>query len=439
MTATVSPIVVSLEEMSSKPFSKTPLAEPTQPMDFTELKEKLESRGWCFVSLPSQLIEPIQSCLDSGQKFFTSTSKSNKEIFSFSPRFGYFSTDSKEGFRVITGERLLSADLPLEFSDRVRALGPRLDDFFRGILDQISTRIFGMSASELVRSQSLTLQPPTLSSIRNQGFGMLDMTHYYNTKDARDSLLVDVNVAEHIDPGLFSISLGQSVNGMQFYDPTTKEWIDAPTDPRFGVLFAGKAAQDATKSRVKAGVHRVTFADKPRFTIWYELCSEHQIDAEILKNGMKNAVSASFPEPIMHSPIAHWMLRPRDQFIKKYPKKSKPDVLDAEQHQDRFSFGPPPQRGLIESMFKRVKEKDGLIHVTVTLLTGRMVKVTNLKPTDKCSKLLRIVEQQYGIPSSKSGRMSLPGSLGMPDGRTIDWSKTLQEESIDNGDNIVMS
>eukprot|EP01090_Pellita_catalonica_P012090 TRINITY_DN2554_c0_g1_i1.p1 TRINITY_DN2554_c0_g1~~TRINITY_DN2554_c0_g1_i1.p1 ORF type:complete len:218 (+),score=16.61 TRINITY_DN2554_c0_g1_i1:469-1122(+) len=64
--------------------------------------------------------------------------------------------------------------------------------------------------------------------------------------------------------------------------PKKKKWQAGPTaDSGLGVIWLGKAAENVTEGKLKAGVHRVVFPKKkhrgiPRMSIWAELCTFDQ-------------------------------------------------------------------------------------------------------------------------------------------------------------------
>ena len=114
---------------------------------------------------------------------------------------------------------------------------------------------------------------------------MLDIVHYFNRRIGsirRPEVGYDtseVNCVLHYDPGLFSLSILSTCEGLQLRDQRTDTWIDGPVNSQtnksdIGVLWLGEAASILTGNRFKAGIHRVVYprvAHQTRLTIWQEV------------------------------------------------------------------------------------------------------------------------------------------------------------------------
>ncbi|CAF1561311.1 unnamed protein product, partial [Rotaria sp. Silwood1] len=89
----------------------------------------------------------------------------------------------------------------------------------------------------------------------------------------------EVNCVPHYDPGLLSISILSTYEGLQLKNMITNEWIDGPLESNIGVIWLGEAASRITENRLKPGIHRVIYPkeSKRRLTIWYELCTIEQL------------------------------------------------------------------------------------------------------------------------------------------------------------------
>ena len=120
---------------------------------------------------------------------------------------------------------------------------------------------------------------------------MLDIAHYFNTNRGPTSApevghdTSEVNCVPHYDPGLFSLSILSTCDGLQLKDQRTNQWIDGPNNSQMdqsniGAIWLGEAASILTGNRFKAGIHRVTYPRMPhqaRLTIWQEVCTKSQI------------------------------------------------------------------------------------------------------------------------------------------------------------------
>ncbi len=76
--------------------------------------------------------------------------------------------------------------------------------------------------------------------------------------DTQEGRLV---VGEHVDPGLFVLSLAADAEGLQLYDRARGAWVDAKSTSASGhslrVLWCGEAAHSLTGGRIPAALHRV--------------------------------------------------------------------------------------------------------------------------------------------------------------------------------------
>ncbi|CAF3467980.1 unnamed protein product [Rotaria socialis] len=73
----------------------------------------------------------------------------------------------------------------------------------------------------------------------------------------------EVNCVPHYDPGLLSISILSTHEGLQLKNMTNNEWIDELLQPNIGVIWLGEAAYRTTQNRLKPGIHRVIYPQDP--------------------------------------------------------------------------------------------------------------------------------------------------------------------------------
>jgi len=112
---------------------------------------------------------------------------------------------------------------------------------------------------------------------------MFDIAYYINDP-ATTGGPKEFNCAPHYDPGLFSLSVLSTIDGLELQS-NNGDWIKGPTikDPTVGVIWLGDAAKKATKDSpvpLKNGVHKVSYVNQekiPRLTMWYEICTFSQI------------------------------------------------------------------------------------------------------------------------------------------------------------------
>ncbi|CAF1365521.1 unnamed protein product [Rotaria sordida] len=113
---------------------------------------------------------------------------------------------------------------------------------------------------------------------------MLDIVSYFNGKSGfqppqNGQTIEEVNCVPHYDPGLLSISILSTHEGLQLKNMVNNEWINGPLEPNVGVIWLGEAASRVTQNRLKPGIHRVIYPQKSkcRLTIWYEVCTVEQL------------------------------------------------------------------------------------------------------------------------------------------------------------------
>jgi len=139
------------------------------------------------------------------------------------------------------------------------------------ILNVSSKTVFGLSPEELSKKDV-----PILSKSDSESFGLLDIAYYTHEKFANQSA-VSESVAPHFDPGILSINVLSSEQGLQFQD-AAGNWVDVPIGNFVGVIWAGEMAKIISNEKIKPGVHRVqTFPGKlTRLSIWIEACTKLQ-------------------------------------------------------------------------------------------------------------------------------------------------------------------
>lgn len=143
--------------------------------------------------------------------------------------------------------------------------------------------ILGVTPTELARTADLPVA-------YTNHVGMFDIAYYHNSRagqapPAEGSSIEDVNCVPHYDPGLLSLSIFSSAEGLQLQNSSTKQWHAGPVNTvagqeQFGVLWLGEAAVKVSKDKLKAGVHRVIYpaSTGARLTMWSEMCTVDQVN-----------------------------------------------------------------------------------------------------------------------------------------------------------------
>ena len=252
--------------------------------EIKKMQTLFEQHGWCFVKLPKELI-PESKLVKDLTTFFESD-KSKQEYSNEAQIYGYSKVDHKEGFKLLTGSH---------FKDMVSnglfiPHGPVLTqmNYLCQAFDIVSKRLI-----EVLDQHCVFQEQPSLSTLiekadlplKDEHFGMLDIVSYFNQKSGiqtsnNAALTSEVNCVAHYDPGLLSISILSTFQGLQLQDRITDQWIDGPLESNIGVIWLGEAASRITNNRLKPGIHRVIYPveQERRLTIWYELCTTQQLE-----------------------------------------------------------------------------------------------------------------------------------------------------------------
>ena len=249
-----------------------------------KIQTQFEQNGWCFVKLPKELT-PDPKLVENLSTFFES-GKSKQEYSNFTQIYGYSKVDHKEGFKLLTGsyfKEMTSNGLFIPYGDVLTQMNYLCQAF-----DAVTKRFIEVLDQHCVFQEKPSL--PTLIEkadlpLNEEHFGMLDIVSYFNEKSGTQAshnaaLTSEVNCAAHYDPGLFSISILSTCQGLQLKDRVTDQWIDAPVESGIGVIWLGEAASRLTNNRLKSGIHRVIYPSQQerRLTIWYELCTIPQLE-----------------------------------------------------------------------------------------------------------------------------------------------------------------
>jgi hypothetical protein len=184
-------------------------------------------------------------------------------------RFGFFQTNRKEGYRFMTGTRATEFTLPYQIAEWIR-VGTACDALCKDIYNNHGKYLFEVKADKDVENM------PLLNAHEEGSFGLFDIVKYHPQSSFPNEFKgTDSQVDEHADPGLFSISLGSTAEGLEMFDPVDNNWIPVP--PEAMVLWCGHAVTNISGGKVKPGIHRVRATDSVRLTAWYELCTIDQI------------------------------------------------------------------------------------------------------------------------------------------------------------------
>ena len=240
--------------------------------------DELKKRGYVFVKLSPELIEQVDTCMKLAETFFKAPLP-NKKVFKKEPIFGYFAVNHKESFRFLTGTRIKEQKMPGYFED-IKTLIYTMDQIMFTLSILCSPYLFPN-----LTDKAKELDIPLFNV--GSGWGMFDIAKYHN-----DGTREALNCKEHFDPGLLSISLRSSEPGLQLKDEFGR-WIKVPENNSIAVIWAGDAATKINP-KIKHGIHRVvnpiTNINKPRISMWHEICTASQEHTELMTKKNTKAV-----------------------------------------------------------------------------------------------------------------------------------------------------
>ena len=243
----------------------------------SRISEAIKKRGFTFIRLPPKMVSLIDNIQKTMEIFF-SKNKYYKKNFYKDPIFGYFDVSHKESFRLLTGNRITEQQLPLDFNNVV--------SFIR-MMDRLMKRITLLCAPYLfpnIMNEAKIYNIPLFDD--NNQWGMFDIANYYN-----DGKRKDINCEEHADPGLLSMHLRSTEQGLQLKDENGK-WFSPYNNKNIAILWTGTVATKINPE-IKPGIHRVInptspnsnlnqLNKKPRMAIWYEICTSQQEHTELI-------------------------------------------------------------------------------------------------------------------------------------------------------------
>ncbi|CAF0981067.1 unnamed protein product [Didymodactylos carnosus] len=256
--------------------------------DSTELQKmqlEFETNGWCFVLLPPEL-SPQETLINELTQFFGSGVHAKSRHIGRQSTYGYSHVvDHKEGIKLLTGsyyEKFANKGLiPKTLIQPLNYLSQMFDAVTKHLVEILEQNsVFKQQFQDLSSSLVERANLPWAEEY----FGMLDVVLYFNKQSGFQppeigQTTAEVNCVPHYDPGLLSISVLSTHEGLQLKNLISNQWVNGPVQPNVGVIWLGEAASRATNNRLKPGIHRVVYPQESnqRLTIWYELCTIEQL------------------------------------------------------------------------------------------------------------------------------------------------------------------
>ncbi|CAF0760728.1 unnamed protein product [Rotaria sordida] len=252
------------------------------PLEILRLQQAFETNGWCFVRLSHNsrsFVTELNHINKSLSNFFA-LDQIEKSRYLSSNAFGYSYVGHKEGIKILTNQQGIidsQSALPMNIEATLQHISQLIND----LTYRLKPIITKLTVSNDKPSKQVELS----------AFGMLDIVYYFNKKTGPTKIpevgynTDEVNCVPHYDPGLFSLSILSTCDGLQLKDQCENKWIDGPNNSQvdqsnIGVIWLGEAASILTGNRFKSGIHRVIYPrtiHQTRLTIWQEICTEDQI------------------------------------------------------------------------------------------------------------------------------------------------------------------
>jgi len=211
------------------------------------------------------------------QEYLGGANNQNNEYWKYRyGALGYYMYPAKSGFRLLTGKELRpEKTLPDSLSGITIPLVNAIEQHMIKIVDAIATPFFGLSTEEVAKKLDIPLILPENDETAH--FGMVDIACYHNKVNQKER--PPMNCVAHYDPGILSLSVIQTNEGLQLLDKNGN-WINGPTpqSQNLGVIWTGDAAKSLNGS-FKAGIHQVIYPETlgtPRLSIWGEVCTRDQ-------------------------------------------------------------------------------------------------------------------------------------------------------------------
>jgi len=114
------------------------------------LVELLSARGWCFIEFEEEFKKRSDTLLNASKTFFASPEEF-RQLFSYEKHFGmmkilqmtngtnaiqaYISTQSKHGFRSLTGKRLEEIPVPPSMFNQLRGFSLAIDNLTKKVIN----------------------------------------------------------------------------------------------------------------------------------------------------------------------------------------------------------------------------------------------------------------------------------------------------------------
>jgi hypothetical protein len=345
------------------------------------LRTELVQKGWCRVVMPESLVKVIENVKEPLEKFFQ-LPLDQKEGFKWNYVFGFTSVTHKESFRWLTKDLYDPSIFPPDCKESLGELSQ--------LMDKVMIDLFKSSSSVLFNNPDKLgkeLDIPLLKS-KDVQWSMLDVAYYFNNsqKFAESSLVVDENCAPHYDPGLLSLSILSTHIGLELFDPISQKWIPhTGEEKQIGIIWCGKAAQDASNGLLRPAVHKVIRQlDKPRMAIWYEICTANQV-----------------PEPAR--PLVESIVKSKSQPQSQTPQpKLIPTPNPIPKQPSRWDSIFNSFKSVFDSGDNEQKNTNKNTNNNTNKLEARKgIPPTKKRPNNN----LRLTEAYSGIPMSKSGKI----------------------------------
>lgn len=270
-----------------------------------QLRSLFECQGFAFIRFTPEHVTKVRDAMGKLEPILARGPLKNIHGRRFGGKLGFMDTDHKASITCLTGSELERFTTSCFGADQrssktaivVRHLAKMLDDLLEQLVEATVSDLFGKT---LLTDEGESLDIPFLQKgDGHPSFGLFDATLYKNTTTPESSIGSGTgrNCAEHYDPGLYSLWIGETQPGLKLRDGSGS-WISPPSrDSNTFVLWLGQAASHANPKFLPA-MHRVdkletsTPSSPTRLSVWTELCTRNQV-LDGFSDGLQMAEFAS--------------------------------------------------------------------------------------------------------------------------------------------------
>lgn len=203
--------------------------------------------------------------------------------------FGWTSVTHKESYRWLTQDLLQPETIPEGMRDVIIKLSHEMDKLMMKLVSSTAPVLFKKNPKIIGENFDIPLLK------KSSKWSMFNIDYYLN--DQKKISLE--NSSTHYDSGLLCLNILSTLPGLELYDPYSDLWIPhTAEDKSIAILWCGKTALEASDGTLRPAVIKITTQlDKPRLSLWYEICTKNQVPQKSLLLNEKPTEQRSNKKP----------------------------------------------------------------------------------------------------------------------------------------------